>query len=225
MKIYKQIFTVLAVFSILLSLLVILSSPRVDAATYQPGCYYTSQGVTGYQTAKCPNASPDDAIKYPGGKCWLTHVASSGQSPFTEFNCADGSATTGTSSVKPQENGAALNNGDPTEGQYKCGKNPDSEKVVKTGFDFGCRGDKFQGAVLNPILDILFAIFRFLSAGVGLLAIGSIIVAGIQYSASRGDPQATANSIKHITNTIIGLLLYLSMFALVNFLVPGGLFT
>ena len=104
----------------------------------------------------------------------------------------------------------------------QCGK---GEKTVITGFNFGCRGNNYKGLQLNPIIDILFAIFRFLSAGVGLIAIGSVIVAGIQYSTARDNPQATQNAIKRMTNTIIGLLLYLFIFAIANFLIPGGLFT
>lgn len=112
-----------------------------------------------------------------------------------------------------------------TEGKFQCGKGEGNE--VKVSFDFGCIGGdntKFTGENLSPIVDIAFAIFRFLSAGVGLVVIGSIIVAGIQYSASRGDPQATTASIKRISNSLIALLIYIFMFAIANFLVPGGMF-
>jgi|GEM_PF-3141563 len=113
----------------------------------------------------------------------------------------------------------------PNTAKFQCGKGQGND--VKTEFDFGCIGGdatKFSGATLNPILDIAFAIFRFLSAGVGLIVIGSIVVAGIQYTTSRGDPQQTAAAIKRISNSLIGLLLYVFMFAIANFLVPGGMF-
>ncbi len=99
----------------------------------------------------------------------------------------------------------------------------DHHNEVKVGFDFGCRGDAYPGQ-LNPILDIAFAILRFLSTGVGLIVIGSIIVAGIQYSASRGNPQATEAAIKRITSSLIGLLIFIFMFAFLNFIIPGGMF-
>lgn len=104
---------------------------------------------------------------------------------------------------------------------HTCGNGEDN--VVTVAFDFGCIGSSY-GKPLNPIIDIAFAIFRFLSAGVGLVVIGSIIVAGIQYSTSRGDPGATEASIKRITNSVIALLIYIFMFAIANFLVPGGMF-
>ena len=105
-----------------------------------------------------------------------------------------------------------------TKGQCGSGSN-----VVKTSIDFGCKGDTYPGE-LNPIIDMAFAFFRFLSAGVGLVVIGSIIVAGIQYTASRGNPQSTQAAIKRITNALIGLLIYIFMFGIANFLVPGGMF-
>jgi len=106
-----------------------------------------------------------------------------------------------------------------------CGKGGDDNKnEVKVSFDFGCIGKKYSGENLNPIVDIMFAIFRFLSAGVGLIVVGSIIIAGIQYSAARGNPQATQNAIKRISNALIGLLVYIFLFAIANFLVPGGMF-
>lgn len=103
----------------------------------------------------------------------------------------------------------------------KCGS-PEN-RAVDVSFDFGCLGPVY-GKELNPIVDMAFALFRFLSAGVGLLVIGSVIFAGIQYSASRGNPQATGAAIKRITNAIIGLLIYIFMFAILNFIIPGGLF-
>ena len=81
--------------------------------------------------------------------------------------------------------------------------------------DIGCRG---QG---NPIMDALFGIIQFLSYGVGLVVVGSIIVGGIQYSASRGDPQATAMAINRIRSSLIALLIYIFGYAFLNYLLPG----
>lgn len=99
----------------------------------------------------------------------------------------------------------------------------ENENEVRVAFDFGCRGDQYNGN-LNPVIDIMFAIFRFLSAGVGLVVIGSIIVAGIQYATSAGNPQATQAAIKRISSSVLALLLFMFIFTLANFLVPGGLF-
>lgn len=103
----------------------------------------------------------------------------------------------------------------PTFAGKECGEGDDQ---VKTSIDLGCTG---KG---NPIGDLTFAIIRFLTVGVGLVVIGSIVVAGIQYTASSGDPQKAAAAIKRIVNAVTALALYLLIFALVNWLVPGGVF-
>lgn len=94
----------------------------------------------------------------------------------------------------------------------QCGNNP----AVGISIKLGCRG---QG---NPIADMAFAVIRVLSAGVGLVVVGSIVVGGIQYSASRGDPQATATAINRIRSSFYALLIYIFGFALLNYIIPGA---
>jgi|GEM_PF-2115973 len=69
---------------------------------------------------------------------------------------------------------------------------------------------------INPLI-------RFLSAGVGVVITLMIIIAGIQYSSAGSDPQKVAASKRKITNAIVALILYLLLFAILNWLVPGGL--
>lgn len=89
---------------------------------------------------------------------------------------------------------------------------------VDTIINIGCRG---KG---NPIVDLAFAIIRILSIGVGIVVVGSIIVAGIQYTTAGGDPQKTAAAIKRISNTVGALVLYIFAYALLNWLIPAGVF-
>ena len=65
---------------------------------------------------------------------------------------------------------------------------------------------------------------RLLSALVGLVAAISLIMGGIQYSASTGDPQKTSAAKSRISKTILGLIIYAFLYAFLNFLVPGGIF-
>lgn len=95
-----------------------------------------------------------------------------------------------------------------------CG-GPDSDYYTPS-IDIGCRG---QG---NPIADALFGFIRFLSAGVGLVIVGSIIVGGIQYTGSRGDPQATAMAVNRIRSSLYALLLFIFAYAILNYLIPAG---
>ena len=107
--------------------------------------------------------------------------------------------------------GPAVN--DPViQGVDTCGG---SENSVRIGFEIGCKGEG------NAIMDMVLALLRFITTGVGVLVIGSVIVAGIQYSAARGNPQATQAAIKRIQTSIGALLLYIFAFALINWIIPG----
>lgn len=110
------------------------------------------------------------------------------------------------------ETSGSLNLGD-ANGKYKCG----GGDGVHTTINIGCRG---KG---NAVTDMVFAIIRFLTTGVGLILVGSTIFAGIQYSSSRGDPQATAGAINRLRANAWALLLFLFGYAILNYIVPGAL--
>jgi len=93
---------------------------------------------------------------------------------------------------------------------------------IKTTIDFGCLGT--AGGISDPILDLLFGVLRFLSAGVGILVVASIVVAGIQYTLARDNPQNVESAINRIRSSIIALVIYIFAYAILNYLVPGGLF-
>lgn len=63
-----------------------------------------------------------------------------------------------------------------------------------------------------------------MSAVVGIVVVIMIAFGGIKYSASRDNPQATAAAKQHITNALLALVLYIFMFAILEYLVPGGVF-
>lgn len=95
------------------------------------------------------------------------------------------------------------------------GGGPKGPSAVQTSIDFGCQ---HKG---NGILDLLFAIIRFLSDGVGIIIVLSIIIAGIQYISSSGEPQAVSKAIGRIRSSIIALFVYIFAYAILNYLIPG----
>lgn len=72
---------------------------------------------------------------------------------------------------------------------------------------------------------ILILGINILTAGVGILAVGGIIYGSILYTSSGGNPENTKKAMTFITNVVIGIVAYGAMFALLNFVIPGGLFT
>lgn len=112
---------------------------------------------------------------------------------------------------KTGSNNTGKKAGDP--GVAYCG---DKEKnAVVMSINIGCKG---KG---NAILDALFAIIRFATLGVSFVIIASMVAAGIQFTASRGDPQATAGALKRMASNASALLLFIFTYAILNWLVPN----
>ena len=151
----------------------------------------------GYETTLPPGKTEAEVC--------ANHQTGGYQGDSSESNVDDPGSTT----LEPlQVNNPEANNA--------CGD--ENVAQVKTSFDFGCTG---KG---NAIVDLAFAFFRFLTAGVGVMAIASIVLSGIQYSAAQGDPQMTQKALKRISSTVSALFLYMLIYALIEWLVPGGLF-
>ncbi|HSX36631.1 MAG TPA: hypothetical protein VLG13_00715 [Patescibacteria group bacterium] len=111
---------------------------------------------------------------------------------------------------------------------HQCGS---KDGAVKTSINFGCKGEScltthpdaaYCSGNNSGILDVTFAIIRFLSYGVGLVIIGSLVVAGIQYTSSQGDPKASAQAQERIKSTVIALLVFIFAYAILDYIVPAG---
>lgn len=64
---------------------------------------------------------------------------------------------------------------------------------------------------------------NFAAGLVGVAVAIGIIVGGIQYSSSAGDPQKAAAAKGHIQNALIALVIFFVLYALLSWLIPGGL--
>ncbi|HSH55903.1 MAG TPA: hypothetical protein VK983_03690 [Candidatus Limnocylindrales bacterium] len=84
-----------------------------------------------------------------------------------------------------------------------------------------CQKDK-----CNLIVKYLNPIIRLLSIIVGVAVTIGIIIGGIQYASSAGDPQKVSNAKHRIRNSIVALIFFFFLYALLRFLIPGtGLLT
>ncbi len=110
---------------------------------------------------------------------------------------------------------------DGTNPNFQCG---DGKDEVNLRIDLGCQGVAYEGPG-GAIGDMLFSIIRFLSIGVGIVVVGAIIVSGIQYTTGEGNPEATQNAKNRIQASIISLVIYVFIFSIAQFLIPGGFFT
>lgn len=77
----------------------------------------------------------------------------------------------------------------------------------------------------NPIVTkIIDPIVNFLSAGVGIVVVATIIAGGIQYSTAGSSPDAVNKAKERMTNGVLALVIYLLIFGFLQWIVPGGLF-
>ena len=92
-----------------------------------------------------------------------------------------------------------------------------------TFFSFGCDRNKTAFGI-SPINQVMMSILNWLAIGVSIVVLGGIIYGAIQYTTSGGDPARAKRAINIIRNAIIALVMYFAMWAVLNWLVPGGLF-
>ncbi|AKM80611.1 TPA: hypothetical protein DDX46_00225 [Candidatus Saccharibacteria bacterium] len=90
---------------------------------------------------------------------------------------------------------------------------------VKTSF-ISCKG---QGA--EAVGGVLKQIILIVSIGVGIVAVGGIVYGSLLYTSARDSQAQTQKAITIISSVVIGLLLYVFMTAILNWLIPGGVFS
>ncbi len=71
---------------------------------------------------------------------------------------------------------------------------------------------------------VLILVINIMTAGVGVLAIAGFVYGGILYVSSGGSPEQVKKARTIFTNVVIGVIAFGGMFALLNFIVPGGVF-
>lgn len=148
------------------------------------------------------------------------HSAREYTNRLTKVLKTKGGSLTSASTTAGSSTGNLTANLGTTTTSFHCGhkdSNNDKDQAIATSINIGCKG---QG---NAIMDLMFAIIRFLSNGAGLVIIGSLVLGGIQYTISRGDPQGTATAINRIRSVMFALLLFIFSYAILNYLIPGQL--
>jgi len=84
-----------------------------------------------------------------------------------------------------------------------------------TFFDWGSGG----------IAGLLVTILNWMAIGVAIAVVGGIIYGAVMYMTSGGNQEQAKKSMGIIRNAVIALILYFAMWALLNWLIPGGLFS
>lgn len=85
----------------------------------------------------------------------------------------------------------------------------------------------YEGAIISAsddekgIKEILDLVVNILSVGVGILAVIGISISGIQYLSAGGNEEKTRKSKRRIFEIVIGVAVYVVMYAILKFLLPS----
>ncbi len=77
----------------------------------------------------------------------------------------------------------------------------------------------------NGVWGILVIALNIMTAGVGILAVGGIVYGAILYSSAGDNASQTKQAIEIIRNVVIGVIAFGLMYLVLNFLIPGGIFS
>ncbi len=81
------------------------------------------------------------------------------------------------------------------------------------------------GTTDNGVWYLLILTLNIMTAGVGILAVGGIAYGAALYASSGDKPEQAKQGKDFIKNVVIGLVAYGLMYTLLNFLIPGGIFS
>lgn len=95
-----------------------------------------------------------------------------------------------------------------------------AKKDEDTSFNWGVSSTGCGGA---DTTNLISTVFKVLAGIVGIAVVGGISWGGMLYTTSNGNSAKAQQGITTIVNAVIGLLLFIFMFALTNFIVPGGI--
>lgn len=86
--------------------------------------------------------------------------------------------------------------------------------------DSHCLGSKEQ----NPIYKMIARFVQIFTGIFGLLLVGMIIYAGIEYITAQGSPDHVKSAKSHLEQAATGLVLFVLMFGILELIIPGGVF-
>lgn len=76
----------------------------------------------------------------------------------------------------------------------------------------------------TAIWSLLIIIINILTVGVGVAAVGGLIYASVLYASASSNAEQIKRAKEIMLNVAIGLIMYVIMYAFLNFIVPGGMF-
>lgn len=96
---------------------------------------------------------------------------------------------------------------------------------AKTSIINCTQGKNPKTAQDSGVWGLLMLALNIMTAGVGIAAVGGIVYGSLMYASARDSAEQAKKAIGIITNVVIGIVAYGLMFLILNFLIPGGIFS
>lgn len=81
-----------------------------------------------------------------------------------------------------------------------------------------------QGFQANPIFIYTTSILKIVAGLAGVATVGGFLWGGLLYITARANAGQVENAKMVMINSVIGLLMFIFMYAILQYLVPGGIF-
>jgi hypothetical protein len=86
-------------------------------------------------------------------------------------------------------------------------------------------GGKSSDPSTSGVWGLLLLAINILTAGVGIAAVAGIVIGSFMYMTAGGAPDRMKKANLFLVNVILGIVAYAAMWAFLNFIIPGGLFS
>jgi hypothetical protein len=96
---------------------------------------------------------------------------------------------------------------------------------AKTSIISCSQDNKGTNAKDNAVWGVLLIALNILTAGVGIAAVGGIVYGSILYSSAGDSAEQTKRAKQIIRDVVIGLVAFGLMYLVLNYLIPGGIFS
>ena len=157
--------------------------------------------------------------KYTGKKGTSNPVKCKNSSPSTNPSSnSNPNSTNSTSNTRSSSDNPTSNPDDPTSAHTPVQSNYDG--TVETNF-FGTVKEDGTGCGVFTIVNLIVEVLTY---GVAILSVIAITVAGIIYLTAKDNVEQTVKAKRRISEIVIGLAAYAALYAVLNFLLPGGHF-
>lgn len=139
----------------------------------------------------------------------------SGNNNSNNSNNTGGSGTSPTAASSNATTGATESS--PDQMNKECGEGQVKTSILGGG---GCVDIEKDGGNIFKILNTILTVLTF---GVGIAGTLGIVISGVQYLTARDNEQQMVKAKSRLVNIAIGLAAYAMMWALLQWLIPGGI--